>query len=41
MSAVAALFASLRERVAMLPMTARRAPSLGGVNTSLSEKLFF
>jgi hypothetical protein len=41
MSIVAALFASLRERVDASPTTARRALSHRRVNTSLSGTLFF
>jgi len=41
MPAVAALFASARELVAVTPADAPRALSHCGVNTSLSGTLFF
>jgi len=41
MPVVAALFASLRARVDVLPMTAQPALSHRRVNTSLSGTLFF
>jgi hypothetical protein len=41
MPVAAALFASLREGVDVLPMSAQHALSHPRVNTSLSEKLFF
>jgi hypothetical protein len=41
MPVIAALFALLRERVAVLLITARGLPPHRRVNTSLSGKLFF